>query len=1019
MDSFQQPHGYMRPPQPPPPPPHTADPHHHQHHFHQIPPPPPQAPWFSTQFQYHPSQTPSPPAQWSQPPPPPPPPPPANPYSYHPSQFPPRSHLPPPQFPHHSHVPQPYPQEWSNPSWPHNQGYPAHKNEEDWAAKARAWADAKAAMENQHPQSHFSPAGRLQEQSHYHDQYQQSVDSRYADVQNQSHPSSTYQQFSFMDASVQRLSGHSQEAAPVSLEASYTSDGHSYSAREGTGVGDLTISFEQGNLSTNPSVHQQEVPSSYSSVAGKEAADQIQQSYSVFPLSSSSSQEQRHVQPSMHAPPFVSGSHSVESAVSLADQPLDFAPRFSRDSDIQMQSTYNHHDSSTSMNNWAASVAPGVGYPPIAPILSSGPQHDSSITTPGHVAPPFGRFPGPGLPSTIPPSGAPFTLSTGTTVHPTVAFSADAYGVSGIPDRPKKASVPNWLRDEIKKTVITASSVEHLKEETTLVNDGNDKSYLKGDESHETDSKSIDSSRSAEDEEDEEDQVEAARTAAINQEIKRVLTEVLLKVTDELFDEIATKVLTEDNLTTEVGHNVVTSNHMASESPPTAPVPKASAKVLVPVKEKELENDAVSEKSNSISPGDVLGLGNYGSDADDGDDEIESSSVTTPANDAAYQPGVNKPLADMHDIPVNSSSQLEEHNLVSNMVKTSSLLPSRNSNGAATEQLHDVKGTNEFDHSRSSKVVSEDIKDNGHNAIERSHNRLNGFSSKDNSGIQRSQLPGRNVSVEKATDDHPGRESRRKSEKNDRPDRSTSEKGFVKEVRSSKTGTDEKGNENHRRKDERYQKKEKSDNGSEVKERMKDHSSRHGEKTKESVSRKRSSHVDVKDDRKEAEKARRASGAEDTIRKKEHAKDKGEHKSRQKDGSTSDRHKRRRSSSVSSRGRISKDHLINHAGDSSGEGSDGSRRKLHSRKRDLSPSPVRSKRRQVSRSPHSKRSQRRHSPYSSLDTSRFVAIKFFKIKIYVFETNFHHHIRISCTGEFVRLHGLPYNGALFIYGVSF
>lgn len=105
-------------------------------------------------------------------------------------------------------------------------------------------------------------------------------------------------------------------------------------------------------------------------LAGKEAADQIQQSYSVFPLSSSSSQE-RHVQPSMHAPPFASGSHSVDSAISLADQPLDFAPRFNRDNDLQMQSTYSHHDSSTSMNNWAAQVAPGVGYPP---ILASGPQ---------------------------------------------------------------------------------------------------------------------------------------------------------------------------------------------------------------------------------------------------------------------------------------------------------------------------------------------------------------------------------------------------------------------------------------------------------------------------------------------------------------------------------------------------------------------------------------------------------------------------------------------------------------------
>lgn len=76
----------------------------------------------------------------------------------------------------------------------------------------------------------------------------------------------------------------------------------------------------------------------------------------------------------MHAPPFASGCHSVDSAISLADQPLDFAPRFNRDSDLQMQSTYSHHDSSSSMNNWVSPVAPGVGYPPIPPILSSGQQ---------------------------------------------------------------------------------------------------------------------------------------------------------------------------------------------------------------------------------------------------------------------------------------------------------------------------------------------------------------------------------------------------------------------------------------------------------------------------------------------------------------------------------------------------------------------------------------------------------------------------------------------------------------------
>ncbi|XP_045803938.1 uncharacterized protein LOC123897382 [Trifolium pratense] len=165
-----------------------------------------------------------------------------------------------------------------------------------------------------------------------------------------------------------------------------------------------------------------------------------------------------------------------------------------------MQSTYNHDDSGSSMNNWCAPVAPGVGYAPIPPSLPAGPQHNPSITIHGHVAAPHGRFPGPGHPPTIPPNGAPYSLSTVATIHHTAAFSADAYGVSGVPERPKKAPVPNWLREEIKKTVIAAPSADHPKVEQTLVRDGIDKSYVKADD--ETYSRSIDSSRSAEDEED-------------------------------------------------------------------------------------------------------------------------------------------------------------------------------------------------------------------------------------------------------------------------------------------------------------------------------------------------------------------------------------------------------------------------------------------------------------------------------------------------------------------------------------
>ncbi|WVZ02895.1 hypothetical protein V8G54_023701 [Vigna mungo] len=170
------------------------------------------------------------------------------------------------------------------------------------------------------------------------------------------------------------------------------------------------------------------------------------------------------------------------------------------------------------------------------------------------------------------------------------------------------------------------------------------------------------------------------------------------------------------------------------------------------VKER-VENDGSSEKSNSSSLGDVLGLGNYGSDVDDEDNEIESSSVPTPTKYATYQSGIKQPLADTHDI------------------KTMSLP----SNDSVSDQLHDDKVTRAYDLSHSSKVVPEDLRDNGLDAIQRIHDKFNGFSSKDTSGIPRSELLGKSIGGEKATDDHSDRESIRESKKNDRP--ATSDRG--------------------------------------------------------------------------------------------------------------------------------------------------------------------------------------------------------------------------------------------------
>lgn len=128
-----------------------------------------------------------------------------------------------------------------------------HNNEEDWAAKARAWAAAKTAMDNQHPQSQFAPVGRPEEHSQYHDQYAQVVDPHYPETQQQSLPASSYQQFPVPTAPSHRPPViHLQESASISSGVpSYVSDGRlPYTGRDGTLAGDsnAVFSHQENNL---------------------------------------------------------------------------------------------------------------------------------------------------------------------------------------------------------------------------------------------------------------------------------------------------------------------------------------------------------------------------------------------------------------------------------------------------------------------------------------------------------------------------------------------------------------------------------------------------------------------------------------------------------------------------------------------------------------------------------------------------------------------------------------------------
>ncbi|XVE92351.1 hypothetical protein REPUB_Repub01dG0089500 [Reevesia pubescens] len=927
MDAYQQqqPHRYMRPPPPrlpsqPPPPAEPHLPYHPQYH-HQPPPPPPipraaapppQGSWYSKQFQYqqHHNQS------HSTPSPSPPPPPQQPPSQWGPLPHPDHSaYTPPPPLPYPPH---PH-NECSNPNWSHHQ---AHNNVEDWGAKAREWANTRAAMQEQPVQSQIAHR-----------------------------PPTTYP-----NETLSNSSGPS----------SYISDGHLlYHVRDGTSALDTNSGFlHPESLPTSSSVHQQEVPSSYSSVSGKEnSSNQKEQSYKPLPLPISSAQEAAYyVQPPLpdigrsmlSEQSFVYGSQTADPAVDLSDRPLDFAPRFSNDHDSQMQSNYvAHHESvgtvrgidpiaaASSINSWTPPVAPASVYPPLPPVLPAGPQHDP-LSVPslvsGHTASSLARFPGPSFQPPISSVSAPFGLGTGAQLHPAAAFPGDTYGT--ISERPKKGPVPNWLKEEIlrNKATIAKSSLEHPGEETQAIEDeAVDKSLTKSDQA---DSKSIDSSRSTEEEDDDEDYVEAARTAAINQEIKRVLTEVLLKVTDELFEEIATKIVNEDDATVEVDHNAVASNHKVSPSSASVPTPKASASVLVPGKAKEPDTARVGEKSSSSSLGNVLGLANYSSEDEDEDDEIQSSRMPDSRRNAAVAQSSTKKLSQDHNVSENGNSQvvLDEHSGVEKNFG-SDVRRSKNNCDTTTDNSADRNHEKSF----SSKVVSGDEINFNSGKLQDGNNGSGMSYTLGERLIKKSdsELPDKDIGKKSTKSESQGRETRVKSYKNDRHESRKSsfgnDPGSGREFEGSRSREDEKGDENRLREDGRLRKQKKEDQNC-SKERVKEPKT--GEKAKESDSRKRSK--DAKDDKKDTEGSHRAS-AKENDRKRERKKE--EDRSRHKRGSDSSRHKRRRSSSISRRGRNSKDSSGGHANDSSDDASDGSKRKVHSRKQHSSPSPVRSRRR--------------------------------------------------------------------------
>ncbi|KAI4340694.1 hypothetical protein MLD38_025504 [Melastoma candidum] len=952
MDGY---HHYARPPPPPPP---AADPYR-QYQYQHLPPPPPPPPrpphsqatasWYPNQFQYHP-----------------PPPPPHQQQQQWPPYPPPHPQFPPPPPPHQYSAPYP-PQEWSKPNWYHQQtgNVQARSNAEEWAARAKVWADAKAATNaSESPHAHLQQAA-IGENNQFHSQYQPAENSGYPVGHQQPQTGSNYQQPPRPPTPQHSQSFQLQEGATVSFRPSTHLDGHApFSAKDGNTKG-AAVTHTRVPQPTNPLVHQQEVPSSYSSISGNEGSIDNHEKSSDFPLSVR--QSMHHPQPSVHAStgpasselPFSYGDQLAEPTKDLADQTLQVAPGFPHQNNFTRPGYAYHVDSSgtTSATPWTSTF-----------VLEGDPSSSIPLPITGHDAQSFGRLSGLNYMTTIRPPGAQFGLGVGAAEPPVSSFSIDAYGVSSFAERPKKAPVPNWLREEIIKTKAALPSMPpgHAKDQREIEDgeDEDDQSF-KGDQ---PDVKSIDSSKLTEDEADDEDYVEAAKTAAINQEIKRVLTEVLLKVTDEIFDEIAKKVLDEDDLETDGEANLVASYQPALKSSYVVPTPNLSGKVSdVEVKKPDTEN---SSKSSGDSPPNILGLANYSSDNDsdrDGD-ELQSSTVHGLA---------------LSSVPQNSVYQ--ERNAFVRPTKNGRLQPEdtehfwskKNSKSDLMAGFADSSKNNTLEETglNSEQAVEQQLFSSGGRGRVKHSGEVPGCKSVTESGSVPKGRDLNNLNLENEDNhtnsgvrDSLGRQNTRTSGRTEGDDDNQylSSQQIDKDPENIKVGVSEKeqskndGRAMQRGKKVRY----------DLKETKKEHlNSEERQKVYLAQERKSSGNSGSRENINDGPRSQKSNAREDDRRSTRRQKDTDRDRSAPEQKNDSERYKRRHSSPESSLVRNTKDNA-NRARISSDEASDDSRRKSHSRKRTLSPSPVRSRRRQVLRSPHSKRYERRHSPYSSVEANR-------------------------------------------------
>ncbi|XP_020576924.1 uncharacterized protein LOC110022372 [Phalaenopsis equestris] len=906
-------------------PPHPPSYHHQPSYTSQLPITPPlqHQPW------YHPPQQPAPPL--AGPPPNYPPPyhsqpglPPPYPQPQH--RYPPPPPPPPPAQPHPMAAPPAYPpsvQAWGNPSWQNHQlwEYPDRNihygSEEDWEAKARAWASSDSMNENHHGRSQFTPLGRMDEH-----------------------------EYAYRDHLPKFVAPAVDTQLPLLLQsngrASYNE--HETETRESSHLISPPRSYYPSS-----SIYEQEVPYTYSSSQGsREAMDHRER-----PRESFHPQFTAPVQfSSVEEPP---GNQPAKPSSDISDQPLDFHPKSTFGHDQQKQFSYSDIGTAAnevvmdqnvvgaSVHAWNSTTVPVATFPPI-PLAPSGTQYDPSFASQAshlvHSTPAFGGI-APSFQAPVSPISAPFGLAVGAPIH-TTDFPGDGNASFNISERPRKAAVPNWLREELikKKSAIANTSVLHS---GTVQMEDADITFRKTDQA---DNQSLDSRRSTEDDDDDEDEVEAARSAAINQEIKRVLTEVLLKVTDELFDEIATKVLDEVEPTADVVESTGIGNPKLSP-PPAISTPRAFSKIPVPVRaDGKKVNDASDNSSPNRAGGDLLGLGNYGSDASDDDDDESQGAQSRKLGGTSHHletasrsfehaekdvETVKEPLivdanGDVQKERMTSYSESSERKKAVRVSETSEKTSSTNS-----ERPRELQQDAKYLKSKAT----------AGNEGGRRHESVNG--DRTTSGEFREGVAHLSSAKKK-------------------PERILNDSGLIKEVAP---GSHRKDNENNKHGDKQNEKISKSDK---MFERGGDRNVKQGSGEKDTHSKSSSRNVIIKDSKKEGlkDKGEKKKDYDRRSERKRDKKDEKEEKSefvretlRRNFRSKSPVRKHAMDNSLSGRGSASSE-----------ESSDNSRkRKLQLRGTSLSASP-RSKKRQASRSPHSKHSHSRHSPHSSARRNR-------------------------------------------------